>query len=164
MIPSRLKTRLIAASAGGAIAIAAVLMGWFEGRVYVPYLDPAGILTVCEGHTGRDIVPGKRYTDAECDALRDADLAIAQRAVDRLVKVPIDKWQRAALIDFTINKGQGNLATSTLLRKTNAGDYAGACREYERWNKARVRGVLTVLKGLVNRADADRWVCEGGKG
>lgn len=162
MIPSSLKGRLIAASAAGALAIAGVLVTHFEGRRYVPYLDPVGILTVCEGHTGPDIIPGKRYTDAECDVLRDADLRIAQRAVDRLVKVPVNEWQKAALIDFTFNLGEGNLAKSTLLRKLNARDYAGACREYDKWNKARVRGVLTVLKGLVLRRDAERWVCENG--
>jgi len=162
MIPASLKQKILLASAGGAIAIAGVLVTYFEGRAYVPYLDPVGILTVCEGHTGPDIIPGKRYTDAECDALRDADLRIAERAVERRVKVRLNPWQKAALIDFTFNVGEGNLASSTLLRKLNAHDYDGACREYDKWNRARVRGILTTLKGLVKRRAADRWVCEGG--
>lgn len=163
MIPASLKARVLAASAAGAIAIAGVLVSWHEGRYYVPYLDPVGILTVCEGHTGPDIIPGKRYSDAECNVLRDADLRIAERAVDRLVRVPVDDFQKAALVDFTFNLGAGALSRSTLLRKLNARDYAGACREYGAWNKARVRGVLTPLRGLTNRRDAERWVCEGAK-
>jgi lysozyme len=159
MIPAALKNRLIQAAAGGALAIALVLAQHHEGRVYVPYRDPGnGTLTVCDGHTGPDIIADKQYSDAECDVLLNRDMAAADAAVARLVKVPVNAWQRAALIDFAYNKGAGNLASSTLLRKTNAGDEAGACREYLRWVKAGGR----VLPGLQNRADADKWVCEQG--
>ena len=160
MIPSKLKQAVLLASASGAAAIAAVLIQWHEGIRYVPYADPGnGTLTVCYGHTGPDIIPGKRYTLAECQALLAKDQAKAEAAVDRLVTVPIDKYQKAALIDFAYNKGSGNLATSTLLRLTNAGQEATACQQYHRW----VKGGGRVLPGLVNRADADAWVCEGAK-
>lgn len=159
-IPATLKRRLLAAAGAGAIAIAGTLVAWFEpgpdrGR---PYVDPVGVLTVCDGHTGSDIDPKRRYTDAECDALTRADLATADAAVRRLVRVPLNDWQRAALIDFTYNVGAGNLATSTLLRRLNAGDYAGACAEYSRW----VYGGGRKLPGLVNRREADAWVCSQG--
>ncbi|MGS1116859.1 lysozyme [Castellaniella sp. UC4442_H9] len=138
--------------------MAAVLIQWHEGIRYVPYTDPGnGTLTVCYGHTGPDIVLGKRYTPAECQTLLRADQAKAEAAVDRLVKVPIDKYQRAALIDFAFNKGPGNLASSTLLRLANAGQAMAACEQYARWVKAGGR----VLPGLVNRSDADAWVCGG---
>lgn len=158
MIPSGLRNKIIAVAGGGAIAIATVLIQWHEGVQYVPYADPGnGTLTVCYGHTGPDIVPGKRYTSAECNVLLDKDMTKSEAAVDRLVKVPISKYQRAALIDFAYNKGPGNLASSTLLRLTNAGHAAAACEQYQRWVKAGGR----VLPGLVNRADADEWVCGG---
>src|SRR5450830_1198405 len=70
-----LKKRLIQAASGGAIALAGVLATWYEGRRLTPYRDPVGILTVCEGITGKDVVPGKTYTPAECDALREEALA-----------------------------------------------------------------------------------------
>jgi lysozyme len=160
MIPATLKNRLLTAAAAGALAIAGVLVSHFEGREHVPYRDPVGVWTVCEGHTGPDVIPGKRYSDAECDALKAADLAEADAAVRRLVKVPLTEWQRAALIDFTFNLGAGNLAKSTLLKKLNAGDYAGACAEYDAWVKGRVAGRLQTLPGLQIRRDADQWVCE----
>nr|HAL7249337.1 glycoside hydrolase family protein [Escherichia coli] len=34
-----------------------------------------GVWTVCHGHTGKDIIPGKTYTEAECKALLNKDLA-----------------------------------------------------------------------------------------
>lgn len=124
----------------------------------MPYADPGnGTLTVCYGHTGPDIVPGRRYTPVECQALLRVDQAKAEVAVNRLVKVPIDKYQRAALIDFAFNKGPGHLSSSTLLRLTNASRAAAACEQYQNWVRAGGR----VLPGLVNRSDADAWVCEG---
>jgi len=157
MIPTSLKRRIFAAGGAGAIAIAGVLVAHFEpgrdrGR---PYIDPAGVLTVCDGHTGPDIDPSRIYTDAECDAWRDTDLAQADAAIQRLVIVPLNDWQRAALIDFVYNVGAGNLAKSTLLRRLNAGDYDGACNEYRRWVYAGGRR----LPGLVTRREVDAWVC-----
>ncbi|WP_323026559.1 lysozyme [Castellaniella sp.] len=161
MIPDALKRRILQAAAAGASAavLAGILITHHEGRVYVPYRDPGnGTLTVCDGHTGPDIIPSKRYSDAECDALLAQDQAKAEAAVDRLVRVQVSRFQRAALIDFAFNKGAGNLARSTLLRLTNAGRATEACQEYHRWVKAGGR----VLPGLINRGDADAWVCSLG--
>lgn len=161
MILDSLKRKLLAAGGAGSIAIAGVLVSHFEpGKARgKPYIDPVGVLTVCDGHTGQDIDPKRIYTDAECDAWRDADLAIADRAVRRLITVPLNDWQRAALIDFTYNLGAGNLAESTMRRKFNLGDYAGGCAELDRWVKGRVGGVLVTLPGLVTRREVDTWVC-----
>ena len=162
MIPDALKRRILQAVAAGASAavLAGILITHHEGRVYMPYRDPGnGTLTVCDGHTGPDIIPGKRYSDAECDALLAQDTAKAEAEVDRLVLVPINKFHKAALIDFAFNKGPGNLGASTLLRLTNSGRADEACQQYHRWVYAGGR----VWPGLVNRADADAWVCEGAK-
>ncbi|MEM8381718.1 glycoside hydrolase family protein, partial [Morganella morganii] len=76
--------------AAGAIAGALVLIPAYEGVEYKPYRDVAGVLTVCYGHTGSDIQPGKLYTDAECKALLHDDLTTVRRAVYPMIKVPID--------------------------------------------------------------------------
>ncbi|HHP2614034.1 TPA: lysozyme, partial [Enterobacter roggenkampii] len=52
----------------------------------------------------------------------------------------------------TYNLGSRSLSTSTLLRKLNAGDYAGAADEFLRWNKAGGK----VLNGLTRRREAER--------
>src|SRR5450830_368014 len=156
-----LKKRLIQAASGGAIALAGVLATWYEGRRLTPYRDPVGILTVCEGITGKDVVPGKTYTPAECDALRDKHLRIADAAVSRQIRVPLTPWQRAALIDFTYNLGEEALAGSTLARHFNAGNAQAGCEQLSRWVKARVQGKLVTLRGLVDRRGAELEVCLG---
>ncbi|EAQ6132113.1 lysozyme, partial [Salmonella enterica] len=99
----RNKVKALLAGGASAIAIAAALLGGhdgLEGRRYEPYRDVAGVLTVCDGHTGKDIVSGKHYTDAECDALLNQDLARVKAQVDPLIKVSIPESERAAFYSF----------------------------------------------------------------
>ncbi|MGU7279215.1 lysozyme, partial [Salmonella enterica subsp. enterica serovar Morehead] len=149
-----LKTKVKALLAGGAgaVAIAAAMLGGhdgLEGRRYEPYRDVVGVITVCDGHTGKDIVPGKHYTDAECDALLNQDLAQVAARIDPLIKASIPNSERAALYSFAYNVGAGAFARSTLLKKLNAGDQAGACNELKRWTYAGGKQ----WKGLVTRRE-----------
>ncbi|MBK1423845.1 lysozyme [Yersinia pseudotuberculosis] len=156
-----LRKKILAVSAGGALAIAVALLGGHdgvEGREYIPYRDVAGVMTICDGHTGKDIIPGKKYSDAECDALLQKDLAPVQRTVDAAVKVPLSKYQKAALYSFTYNIGQGAFTKSTLLKKLNTGDIKGACDELRRWTYAGGKP----WKGLQNRREIERELCLAG--
>lgn len=67
------------------------------------------------------------------------------------------KWgQFDALVSFTFNLGSGNLRTSTLLKKLNNGDYAGAAGEFLRWvNTGGKR-----IPGLVLRREAEKTLFE----
>lgn len=134
-------------SAAGLASIAS-----HEDVVHRVYLDPAGIPTACMGHTGNLPAVGTPVSDATCDRLAREDTSSAVRDVQALVKVPVSQAQFDALVDFDFNTGRHNLATSTLLRKLNAGDCHGAAAEFPRWNKARGK----VLTGLVNRRADER--------
>ena len=50
MISQSLKNKIIAAAAGGAIAIAGVMIKDLEGVEYKPYRDVIGVYTICYGH------------------------------------------------------------------------------------------------------------------
>lgn len=157
-IPQRLMTKIAGVVAGGAMAIAIVLLGGsegLEGREYTPYRDVVGVLTVCDGHTGKDIISGKRYNDAECDALLHQDLLPVFAAIDRIVNVPISDFRKAALASFGYNVGITAMTNSTMVKKLNRGDTSGACDELRRWIKAGGK----VWKGLINRREVERELC-----
>ena len=153
-IPNKIK---MAAAAGGLMTLTVAMIAEFEGYESKPYRDVVGFLTVCYGHTGPDIIPTKTYTKAECDALLEKDLAIVAKAVNPLIKVNIPDYTRAALYSFTYNVGTGAFSRSTLLKKLNAGDQAGACNELKRWIYA--GGVK--WKGLMTRREVEKAVCLG---
>lgn len=133
----------------------------FEGFVPNWYPDPAHgwkVPTIGYGHT--DAAGSPKYasskslklTEAEASEILRRDIQRYEADVARLVKVPLNENQNAALVSFTYNLGAGNLGSSTLLRKLNAGDYAGAAAEFPRWNRAGGK----VLKGLVRRRAAEQ--------
>lgn len=157
-----LKSKIAAALGGGAIAIATVMLsgkGGLEGREYTAYRDVVGVITVCDGHTGSDIVWGKRYTDKECDAFTRQDLTRIASQVDPHIRVPTTETQRAAIYSFAYNVGATAAINSTLLKKLNSRDYAGACAELKRWVYAGGKK----WKGLINRRDVEYEVCTWGQ-
>ncbi|EEG86162.1 putative Lysozyme [Proteus penneri ATCC 35198] len=94
-----LKQKVTAVASAGAVSIALTVISYFEGGVrYEPYRDVAGILTVCYGHTGNDIIQSKTYTQQECDELLQKDFIRTQQQVDVLVKVPVDDKTKSLFI------------------------------------------------------------------
>jgi len=113
----------------------------FEGFSATPYLCPAGVPTIGWGFTrypnGRRIaMTDPPLTEAEAEPLLDILLADYEQDVEELIDVPLTQGQFDALVSFTWNLGAPALQHSTLRAKLNAGDYAGAAAEFERWNKS----------------------------
>jgi lysozyme len=139
-------------------AIAAPMVIAAEGWVKVGYRDPIGIVTSCVGHTGAGAELGRHYSDEECKAQLQADLARHAQEIDACIKVDLPLKSRAAFTSFAFNVGAAAFCSSTLDRKLNAGDLVGACAELSRWTKAAGR----VLPGLVTRRKTERALCEAG--
>ncbi len=91
-------------------------------------------------------------TEAQAEQMLTEDLVRFERIVERLVRVRVNQGQFDALVSFTYNVGEGNFTNSTLLRKLNAGDTAGAAEQFARW----VHASGKVLPGLVKRRAAER--------
>ncbi|MGE8495364.1 glycoside hydrolase family protein [Comamonas sp.] len=153
-----------------AVKIAMVMGSYYESsyrHIGTPYVDKLGKgqpLTVCNGITGRAVVAGRYYTPADCYALERSRYLVAERTAMGMFRLwsTYTPLQQAVFIDFIYNKGEGALYTSTLLRKANAGDVVGACRENPRWNRGTVNGLSVVLPGLQARGDANGEICEVG--
>jgi lysozyme len=122
-----------------------------------PYWDPWGkVWTVCEGHTG-GVDQSRIYSDAECKAFKDADIAVANAQVKRCIPVPLLVQIEAALTDAAYNIGPKVVCGSTLQRKAMENNWPEACAQLDRWKMAGGR----VLRGLTRRRSDDRAVCEG---
>ncbi|MDS0026035.1 lysozyme [Enterobacter kobei] len=132
------------------------LIKQFEGCKLTAYQDSVGVWTIGYGWTqpvdGKPIRAGMTIKQETAERLLKTGLVSYESDVSRLVKVGMTQGQFDALVSFTYNLGARSLSTSTLLRKLNAGDYAGAADEFLRWNKAGGK----VLNGLTRRREAER--------
>ena len=141
-----------------------------------PYLDPVGVWTIGWGHaitdTNGKFLRGKDkrararalypdgITTTQAEDLLRSDLLDAAKDVSALVKVLLTENQFSALVSFQFNCGGIGLSTSTIRKKLNAKDYAGAAAQFARWNKGTVKGKLVVLPGLVKRRADERQLFE----
>lgn len=123
-----------------------------EGVRNRPYQDPIGLWTIGVGHLigdGKSLPEdwNRALTNEEVDDLLKKDLRRFEAGVLRLCPVGINQPRFDALVSFSFNVGLGNLQRSTLRRKHNRGDHAGAAKEFLKWTRAGGR----VLPGLVRR-------------
>lgn len=113
-------------------------------RAYLP--TPNDVPTIGWGHT-EGVRLGQEISLPEAQRLIERDVAWVKRVIDSTVKVPLGPNQVSALYSFVFNLGGSNFRKSTMLRKLNAGDYAGTANEFKRWNKQKGK----VLRGLTKR-------------
>ncbi|MEW5290308.1 lysozyme [Erwinia papayae] len=123
----------------------------FEGLELKAYKDAVGIPTIGYGHT-HNVKMGDVITGTQADAFLREDLQVAELTVNTNVTVKLSQGKFDALVSFVFNLGAGNFVKSTLLKKLNDGDYAGAADEFPRWVNAGGKP----LAGLVKRRAAER--------
>jgi GH24 family phage-related lysozyme (muramidase) len=123
-----------------------------DGR-YEAYPDPGtggAPWTIGWGATGRGIRQGKVWTQQQCDARLDSDLARYACEVARAIgDTPTSQAQFDALVSFHYNTGA--IARATLTRLHRAGQTAEAAAQFGRW----VHAGGTRLAGLVRRREAE---------
>lgn len=131
----------------------------YEGFRSNAYMDTHGLPVIGYGQSkinGKRVRMGHYVSRAKADAELARELYQIQRLVLSRVKVRLTPNQLSALTSLVYNAGSGILTKSTLIRKLNAGDYAGAAREFPRWNKAHQGGRLVPLAGLTKRRLAEQ--------
>lgn len=126
----------------------------FEGLRLTPYLCPGKIWTIGYGHT-RTVIRNMQITPERANELLADDLRLVERAVTRLVIVPLNDNQFSALVSFAFNVGVTNFERSTLLKLLNRGWYEQVPAQLMRWNRANGEE----LGGLARRraAEARLW-------
>ena len=132
----------------------------FEGCRLAAYPDPGspdGEPWTIGWGTTRGVRKGMTITQEEADLLLAEDVSAFERAVNRMVRVPLNQNQFDALVSFTYNVGPGAFGSSTLLRLLNEGDYEGAAGNFGRWVMG---GSGETLPGLVRRRASERALFE----
>jgi len=128
------------------------------------YPCPSGIPTIGYGHTA-GVRLGMTCTQAQASEWLCEDVRYVEGLIHEHVTAPLNQNQFDALCSLIFNVGPGAkggkdgiilLASgqpSTLLRKLNAGDYAGAADEFPKWCHC---AGGTLLQGLVTRRARER--------
>ena len=151
MRKSRIAAYSIAISAACLVGIAT-----HEGYRSEAYKDTVGIPTVGFGETAGVKMGDKTTPERALVQLLESTEKHAD-AIRQCIKVPLYQHEFDAYISLAYNIGTGAFCRSTLVKKLNAKDYAGACEEIRRWNKAGGK----VLPGLVKRREAEYSMCKG---
>jgi lysozyme len=146
-------------SAVAAIATAIAIPA--EGLRQFAYYDPPGILTVCYGHTGGDVINGVKYSLEQCKEFLTEDMMEAVNAVEKC-HPNLPQNVHAAFADAVYNIGPTVACNSTASRYLSAGEIELACKQLPRWNKTTIAGVLVPLPGLTKRRNAEMQLCLSG--
>jgi lysozyme len=117
-----------------------------EGVRLKAYKDGGGVWTVGYGHTYK-VYPGMTIDNKLADKFLLDDIWHVEQAIEDYVTVTLNQNQYDALCCFIFNVGDHAFSESTMLRKLNKGDYAGAANEFPRWNRDNGK----VIAGLTAR-------------
>ena len=129
----------------------------FEGFSSTSYLDVVNIPTIGWGNTfyenGTKVKLGDQIS--KTDALKLLEVVANRDFSDKIfpsIKVKVSQSQFDAMVSLAYNIRVGAFLKSTLLKKVNAGDFAGAGEEFLRWNKANGKEDI----GLTKRREREK--------
>ncbi len=142
-----------------ALQVACRLIFQFEGCELSPYEDVVGVWTIGRGMT---VMPdGTRVTaltppitQAQADSMGAWRVNQFLITVEALLTGATNNNQLGAMTSFAYNVGINNLASSTLLRMHNAGNFQMAASQFPRWDMAGGRH----KPGLLRRRLAEQQV------
>ena len=130
----------------------------FEGFRKAPYLCSAGVPTIGFGSTmyadGKKVkMSDVSISEATALELFHTTLHKYEQTVDKAIIIPLTQNQFDACVSLCYNIGQGNFASSTLVKEINKGESKEKTSEqFLRWNKA--MGVVSA--GLSRRRKAEQ--------
>ena len=137
------------------------LIVYYEGCRLKAYPDPGSIdgnpWTIGYGHTGKEVKEGLVWTKSQAISALRRDIKSFELGVLMLTGSRIKQYQFDALVSFAFNIGLNAFSKSTLLKKFLDGDFSGAAREFQRWNKNGGKEML----GLTRRRASERALFEG---
>jgi lysozyme len=148
----RMKTTALSLSAVALVGL--IAHEGYSDRPIIPV--PGDVLTIGFGTT-EGVKPTDKTTPVKALQRAMADIQKFEGALKQCVKVPLHQHEYDTYINFSYNVGSNAFCNSTLVKKLNAEDYEGACKELLRWNRVKGR----VVDGLSNRRQKEYTQCLG---
>ena len=122
----------------------------YEGLYLESYLCPASVPTI--GYGTIRYPNGNKVKLGEKISIKKAEDLLIYEVEKINIPLNVNQNQYDALVSFVYNLGMGNFLKSTLYRKCKVNpDDPTIKDEFMKWTKARVKGELKILKGLVKR-------------
>lgn len=151
------RAAIVSLATAGAVALIAQFEG-FRSQAYIPIKDDK--ITIGYGQTfyanGRSVKLGDVISEKQ--ARGELQNIVERQFLTKMaecVKVPLTQNEFDAYLSLLYNIGSGAFCRSTLVKKLNVKDYAGACSEILRWRYANGR----VVAGLERRRFAEYKLC-----
>lgn len=155
----RIAVAALSLSAVGLVGIA--LQEGYTGEAIIPV--PGDVPTIGFGTT-EGVQLGDRTTPPKALARALTDIQRYEGALRRCVTVPLHQAEYDVFLSTAYNVGPAAFCRSTLVRKLNSGDYAGACDELLRWRYFQGRDCSkpgSGCAGLWKRRQAEHAQCRG---
>ena len=138
-----------------AVALVGLLLSEdYVGKAMIPV--PGDKLTIGFGTTD-GVKLGDTTTPPKAVARALTDVQKFEGALRQCVSVPLSQNEYDAYLQLSYNIGSGAFCRSTLVRKLNALDYAGACQQILAWDKFKGKP----LRGLTLRREREYQECMG---
>jgi lysozyme len=128
--PNRSLIAVLALSAAALVGIA--VDESYTARAVPDPVKGAGVPTVGFGTTA-GVRMGDTTTPPQALERLLTDVQQFEGALKRCVRVPLYQHEYDAYLNLAYNIGGGAFCASTLVKKLNAGDYAGACDAVLQW-------------------------------
>lgn len=144
----------------GALALSAsalvglLTMEGYKDKAYIPV--PGDVPTIGFGSTD-GVKIGDKTTPVNAINMAHRDVTKFEGAIKSCVKVPLHQHEYDAYVKLTYNIGAKAFCGSTLVKKLNAKDYDGACKEILRWDRFKGKP----LRGLTERRKKEYALCMG---
>lgn len=125
----RIAIAALTLSASGLVAL--VASEGYRGEAYIP--TRGDVPTIGFGST-QGVRMGDRIDPVTALARAQREISTQyEAAVKQCVKVPMHQHEFDAMVDTTYNIGAKGFCSSTIVRRLNVGDYAGACDAILLW-------------------------------
>lgn len=162
---SSYRTPILALSLSAAALVGLMAHEGYSDKAIIPV--PGDVPTIGFGSTagvklGDTITPPK----AVARALQDAQQY--EGALKQCLTAPLHQYEYDAFLSLAYNIGPGAFCRSTLVKKANAKDYAGACGEILRFrfyqgHDCQLAQYRRLCGGLWTRRQAEHRQCMGGE-